>query len=154
MFRKFVASVLLASVTLLQVQPALAQTPGSEPPATPAPSPVVTPAPPAVDVGDCVLRGRSDGSKTSTGGAFGIGVASGLLLGLIGTGIAYFAQGEPSPTAAQSAAIADASCRLAYEDAYGKEGKKKKRSSALTGGLIGTAVIVVAIVASGDSGSE
>jgi hypothetical protein len=101
-----------------------------------------------MDIGDCMLRGTADGKKTSTGGAFTVGITSGFLLGLIGTAIAYVAQGEPRPTQAESAANLGAGCRLAYEDAYGEAGKKKKKNSALLGGLIGTAIIVIVIASS------
>ena len=151
MFRRMVAALLLASVTLLQVQPVLAQTPSPEIPAAPAPAPAAqdsTPATTPVNIGECMLRGTADGKQTSTGGAFTVGVTSGLLLGLIGTAIAYFAQAEPRPTQAQSAANPGSGCRLAYEDAYGEAGKKKKRNSALLGGLIGTTVIVIVIASS------
>ena len=151
MFRRMVAALLLASVTLLQVQPALAQTPSPEIPAAPAPAPAVqdtTPATPQANIGDCALRGRADGEKTSTGGAFTVGITSGLLLGLIGTAIAYVGQAEPKPTQAQSAANPGTGCRLAYEDAFGDAGKKRKRNSALVGGLIGTAIIVIVITSS------
>ena len=153
MFRRMVAALLLASVTLLQVQPVLAQAPSPAVPVAPAPAPAVqdtTPATPPVDIGDCELRGSADGKKTSTGGAFAVGITSGLLLGLIGTAIAYVGQGEPKPTQAQSAANPGTGCRLAYEDAYGKVGKSRKRNSALLGGLIGTAIIVTVIYSSGN----
>jgi len=145
MFRRMVAALLLASVTLLQVQPVLAQTPSPAIPAAPAPVSAVldtTPVTPQANIGDCALRGRTDGEKTSTGGAFLVGVTSGLLLSLIGTAIAYVGQGEPKPTQAQSAANPGTGCRLAYEDAFGKAGKGKKRNSALLGGLIGTAILL------------
>ena len=158
MFRRMVAALLLASMTLLQVQPVLAQTPSPEIPATPAPAvrdttpaPAVrdtTPATAQPNIGDCILRGDEDGQRTSTSGAFTVGITSGILLGLVGTLIAYVAQGEPKPTQAQSAASPGAQCRLLYEDAYGKAGREKKRHSALVGGLIGTGIIVTVILAS------
>jgi hypothetical protein len=145
-----VAALLLASVTLLQVQPVLAQTPSPEIPAAPAPAVQDTmPATTPVNIGECMLRGTADGKKTSTGGAFTVGITSGLLLGLIGTAIAYVAQAEPRPTQAQSAANPGSGCRLAYEDAYGEAGKRKKKNSALLGGLIGSTVIAIVIVSSG-----
>jgi hypothetical protein len=148
-----VAALLLASVTLLQVQPVLAQTPSPAIPVAPAPAPAVqdtTPATPQWNIADCEMRGTADGQKVSTGGAFTVGITSGLLLGLIGTAIAYVGQGEPKPTQAQSAANPGTGCRLAYEDAYGKAGKSRKRNSALIGGLIGTAIIVTVIYSSGN----
>ena len=153
MFRRMVAALLLASVTLLQVQPVLAQTPSPAIPVAPAPAPAVqdsTPAAPQANINDCASRGRADGQNVSTGGAFTVGITSGILLGLIGTVIAYVAQGEPRPTQAQSAANPGAGCRLVYEDAYGKAGKGKKKNSALIGGLLGTAIIVTVIYAGGN----
>lgn len=159
MFRKSVATLLLTSVSLLQIQPALAQTPPADTTAAPAPAaPEPTPAPLLTpeqvgalsNMSDCTLRGRNAGEKVSTGGAFTVGVTCGLLLGLIGTGIAYFTQATPRPTTAEAAAITDPACRLAYEDAYGEAGKPKKKQSALIGGLIGTVVLVVVYSASGN----
>lgn len=153
MFRKLVATLLLGSVSLLQIQPALAQTSPADSTAVPAPA-APTPAPAQVgtssNASDCMERGGTDGARISTGGAFTVGLTCGVLLGLIGTGIAYFTQAEPKPSTNQAAVNTDPACRLAYEDAYGEAGKKKKKRSALIGGLIGTAVIVTVITASGN----
>jgi len=153
MFRKLVATLLLCSVSLLQIQPAFAQTPPADTTAvpapaaaTPAPAPVATPS----NSTECMERGRADGEETSTGGAFAVGVTCGLLLGLIGTGIAYFTQAEPRPTSGEMAMNRDPACRMSYEDAYREAGRKKKKNSALIGGLVGTAVAVAVIVASGN----
>jgi hypothetical protein len=100
----------------------------------------------------CIEKGAHSGSRTSTGGALAIGVVSGVGLGLIGTGLAWAFQGEPLPPAAELNALDSAECRVAYKDSYGEQGKRRKRSAALTGGLIGTAVLLGVVAAS--SGGE
>ena len=145
MAKRLVASILLGSMLLLQAHPVLAQA-AQQAQETQSTSP----APAAkADVNECIEQGKSAGQHTATGGAFGIGLASGLLLGLIGTAIAYAAQGEPEPSVMSKYQTMDPTCRMAYADAFGDMGKKKKRSAALTGGLLGTAVLVVAVLASG-----
>lgn len=103
---------------------------------------------------ECKELGQRDGSKASTGGSFVGGFFGGLLLGLIGTGVAYIAQGKPDAPAAALQSLPSAECRLVYDDSYGTKVQSRKRSAALTGGLIGTAILVVVLVAtSSDSNS-
>lgn len=113
------------------------------------------------DASNLMAQGTADGHATaegvSTGGWFGGGFASGVLLGLIGTGVIWaFAAGSDSePTGALKASIADRSpvYQQGFNEAYRRKLSSKKKSSAVTGGLIGTAVFLVIYVAS-TSGSS
>jgi hypothetical protein len=176
MMKKLISILVIFAMAVAQAGPAFAQTEPQPPPASQTPPPPATQPPPEstpqpvpsntqptqpqstpapdvskTDLSECVERGREDGRHVDTGGSFLGGLVGGVLLGLIGTGIAYVAQGEPDPPATAKYEIKDAQCRLAYDDAYGEQGKKKKRSAALGGGLIGTAVFIVIIVASSSS---
>lgn len=108
-----------------------AQPPEKQPvPAETQPAPATEPT--MLNVNDCIERGKTDGRHASTGGSFFGGFVGGLFLGLIGAGIAYAVQGEPDPPTTSKYNIGgDAQCRMAYSDAYGEEGKKKKRNAAL-----------------------
>ena len=99
----------------------------------------------------CTQMGKADAQDLSTGGSFVGGLAGGLLLGLIGTGIAVLAQSDPEPSAAALSALEREECQYAYTEAFQSKGKSKKRTAALTGGLVGTAVLVVIIVAANSS---
>ena len=100
---------------------------------------------------DCSEQGRDAGNLHSTGGAFTVGVASGVLLGLIGTGGAWLFQGTPEPSSEALQGLDNAECRQAFREAYGQTAKRKKRGAALKGGLLGTAVAVVLILSSSSS---
>jgi hypothetical protein len=92
------------------------------------------------------MQGRTDaGAAHGAGGWFGGGVASGVGLGLIGTGIitGVAALGNPQPR--EAPVDVDASC---YREGYSGRARGKNVTSSLLGGLVGTAVWVV-IVASG-----
>jgi hypothetical protein len=102
----------------------------------------------------CHQQGKEDGSKLGTTGSFIGGLAGGVLLGLIGTGIAVLVQSTPEPSADKLEALEREECRYAYTEAYESKGKGKKRTSALIGGLVGTAVLVGIIVASNSSDSS
>lgn len=138
---KSVTSVLICTMAFGQFQPALAQLPTTVAPRDSTQS--------MQGLQDCILRGRADGLEVSTGGAFGVGLAGGLLLGLVGAAIAYAAQGEPEPNLTRtliSLEGRDPSCVILYSDAFGKAGKKKKQTAALSAGLFGTAILVVLVV--------
>lgn len=98
---------------------------------------------------NCARDGASEGSKYPTGGAFTVGVVSGLLLGLIGTGIAYFAQAEPKASVEETSQLASP-CKEEFQDAYSKKARGKKRNAALWGGLLG-ALTVGIVLASQES---
>ena len=78
------------------------------------------------------------------------GLASGVLLGLIGTAISYAMASSSSPQAEHVPDGVEPSC---YRDGYQSKAKSMNTSNALTGGLLGTALLVVIIV-SASSGSS
>jgi hypothetical protein len=102
---------------------------------------------------ECQERGITDGKQAASGGAFAIGLVSGAALGLVGTLIAWLATGDADPSAAALGKLETAECRMAYTESFQKESKKKKKRSALIGGLIGTGVAVAIIVSTADSGN-
>lgn len=123
-----VASLLLFSMALLQVQPAIAQASAAPAHAPAQTQPSADAAPPSASTfKECCEHGRTDGRHMSTQGAFAIGFGSGLFFGPIGTAVAYTAQSEPEPSARSAQGISDAQCRTAYAGAFGKEGMRKKR---------------------------
>ena len=99
----------------------------------------------------CQARGKEAGKRASTGGSLVGGFAGGVLLGLIGTGIAMAVQGAPEPPANELYQVGQEDCRLFYTEAYKKKLRGRKRTSALLGGLLGTAVAVVIIVSLQDT---
>ncbi|HET9327408.1 MAG TPA: hypothetical protein VFQ05_11580 [Candidatus Eisenbacteria bacterium] len=160
--KKMVSLLLTFTLVLTYALPCWSQTPDSTQ-STPAPPSAVTTATPSSEVpvngkpahtpAEFAEQGKSDARELGTGGAFTIGLVSGIGLGIIGTALAWGFQGEPDPPKAKTEPLPNVESRLAYSDAYGKAGKSKKRGAALVGGLIGTAAIVAVVAASG-SGSE
>ena len=90
---------------------------------------------------DCYLEGKTKGNEISTGGSGVGGFAGGILLGLIGTGIAVLVQSKPDVP--DDILPEDPDCRAAFETGYQDKGRSKKRTAALTGGILGTMVFVV-----------
>ena len=92
----------------------------------------------------CHALGKEDAQDRGTGGSFVGGLAGGVLLGLIGTGIVVLAQSKSDPPAHLLLEIAeeDETCRYTYLESYRSESVSKKRKSALAGGLLGTALFV------------
>ena len=145
----FIFMLLLAASAL----PAAAQQAPDQNPAphTVQPATLSDPAP------DLFAQGTLDGQaaaedKGTAGWAVG-GFVSGVGLGLIGTGVTYAlaAGSKPKPPANKLAAIQspDANYRLAYQNAYESGVKRKRKRSALVGGLVGTATFVAVILATG-----
>ena len=99
----------------------------------------------------CHQMGKLDGGNISTGGSAAAGVAGGILLGLIGTGLVVLLQSDSDPSILSMGNLEGDECRYAYIEAYQNESASKKRKSALIGGLIGTAVLVLIVVASSGS---
>jgi hypothetical protein len=104
-------------------------------------------------VTDLIAKGSLDGkvaaNSRGTGSYFAGGVGYGVLLGLIGTGIGYVLAGHDNvnlPTN-QPFMFSDSSetYRRAFTQAYADRVKAKRKSSALAGGLTGTAIIVVVV---------
>jgi hypothetical protein len=77
------------------------------------------------------------------------GLASGVLLGLIGTAISYAMASSSTPEVGRVPEGAEAAC---YRDGYVSRARSMNSTNALTGGLLGTAVLVL-IVVSASSGT-
>jgi hypothetical protein len=86
--------------------------------------------------------------QQGTGGSMFGGLVGGVLLGLIGTAIAYVAQGPADLPAIQlvEAQKYGSEYTLGIQQGFAEKSKKKKKSAALAGGLLGTAAWI-AIVA-------
>lgn len=102
---------------------------------------------------DCDLdrtRGREAASSrhSSTGWMVG-GFVSGIFLGLIGTAISY---AMASGSSAEVEGMPEGVEPTCYRDGYTAKARGMNTGSALTGGLLGTAVLVL-IVVSASSGS-
>ena len=77
---------------------------------------------------------------------FGAGWAQGLLLSIIGTGIITAVGASSHPEPKEVPAGYDPAC---YRDGYESKAKSKNTVSALTGGLVGTAVLALSILPPG-----
>ena len=85
--------------------------------------------------------GYSYGLQHHSSGGWGVGgFASGFLLGIIGAGLHYAIASGSSP---DPHFIPENVEPLAYRTGYEKAGKKKNKKSSITGGLLGTATVVV-----------
>jgi hypothetical protein len=130
----------LCATLVVGAIPAYAQDPA------PAPPPVVADSSAAA----AVLHGRALAERRGMGGRFAGGFASGILLGLIGTGITYAIAGsdDTSLPALEAARLSttNPAYSLAYQQGYSERLKSRRRSSALTGGLLGTLTFVVIYV--------
>jgi hypothetical protein len=110
------------------------------------------PAPdrPAATMAAGLNAGTQRAETVGSGGYLAGGFASGLLLGLIGTGITYAvaASSDVSLPPLEMTSIADRSPEYiqGFRTGFGDRVKAKRKQSALTGGLLGTAVLVVLVV--------
>jgi hypothetical protein len=130
-------------MALLVVAPAMAQTPDPTRPAVPEVQ--------QRSMAEGVLHGQTLADGRGTGGSFAGGFAGGIFLGLIGTGIAYAAQ-NPSELPMHERVEAQwfgSEYVLGLQQGYADRTRSRKRSSALTGGLLGTATLVVLVMSSG-----
>jgi hypothetical protein len=129
---------------LLAAAPALAQSPAER--QTPSQVEVRS-------MTDGMVAGQMIAGTKGTGGSFAGGFAGGLFLGLIGTGIAYAAQGpaELPLTDRVEAQKFGSEYMLGMQQGFADRSKAKKRSSALTGGLLGTATFVLLLVSAAGS---
>ena len=98
---------------------------------------------------DCE-RSRIEGENQarnahSTSGWFLGGVGSGILLGLIGTGVITAASAMSKPQPKQIPSHVDSVC---YVNGFTKEATTRNIRSAVGGGLVGTVVIVTIIAMS------
>ncbi|MCP3681841.1 MAG: hypothetical protein GY861_04050 [bacterium] len=97
------------------------------------------------------IDGKTAASDNYSGGGwFAGGLASGLVLGLIGAGIitGISQSGDVDPPTMHRMAIKERSdsYRMGYFDGYSKKAKKKRLGNSLVGGILGTAVIVVVLL--------
>ncbi len=148
--RKFVSLVLVVSILSMYCSPAVFAQDFAEPAKE---KEAETPPPPADLSGSwvhCHAKGKADAQERGTGGSFVGGFAGGLLLGLIGAGVVVLAQSKSDPPADFMLQLEEEeeACRYTYIESYRNESVSKKRKSALTGGLIGTAIIVAVILSS------
>jgi hypothetical protein len=98
-----------------------------------------------LDCEESKIKGELNGKEYhSSGGMIVAGVSSGILLGLIGTGIivAVAAGTHPQPDFIPNEDIINESC---YISGYSDSARKKNIYGALGGGLVGTAIIVTVI---------
>jgi hypothetical protein len=93
------------------------------------------------------LAGQTAAMSVGSGGWFGGGFVSGVFLGLIGTGVSYALASSSSAELPPDRRLTITSQPLAYQQAYEKgfadKVRSKRKSSALTGGLLGTATFLV-----------
>lgn len=145
--RRFFPILLLVTFTTLCAAPVLAQ------PEPTTPEEVKEEAPAAASWADCALMGKRHGQNIGTGGSTAGGLIGGVLLGLIGTGVAVLAQSKSEPPAQYLFEMEEkgGECQYAYIEAFNQESIGKKRKAALTGGLIGTAVLLAIVVANSGS---
>jgi hypothetical protein len=145
---------LLNAVALIVVIPAIAVAQAQQ-----QGMPTNPPTQPAALSPDAVTRAQLEGQTAAmnvgTGGWFGGSFASGVFLGLIGTGVSWgLAAGSNAdmpPEKKLTITNPDASYRAFAEKAYGDKVRAKRKSAALKGGLLGTAAFVL-IYASASSG--
>ena len=102
-----------------------------------------------------LIQGEFDGALSaqqnySAGGWLAGGLASGLFLGLIGTGIIYgiSSSGEVSPPISITLMLENkpSEYRSGFYIGYSRKARKQKKSKALTGGLLGTAAFVILVL--------
>jgi hypothetical protein len=100
--------------------------------------------------------GQTAGAKVSTGGWFGGGFVSGLVLTLLGTGIAYAVAADSKVELPPDQRLLITSRPFAYQQAYAdgfrEKVKSKRKSSALKGGLVATSAWVVLFIVASASG--
>lgn len=97
---------------------------------------------------EAIVRGENDAaSKHTSKSWFYGGVASGVLLGFIGTGIltAMSAGSSPRPKV-----IPEGYNEACYINGYSGKARKKNMWSSLGGGLVGTAILAVVVITVAD----
>ena len=99
------------------------------------------------------LQGRAAAEGIGTGGYLAGGLLSGVTLGLIGTGITYAVAAnsgvEVPASEMMMARERGAAYTQAYQEAFRDRVKDKRKSSALIGGLSGTAILLVLVASAG-----
>lgn len=99
----------------------------------------------AVSEMDCYFQGKRQAESLSTAGSTMGGFAGGFFLGILGTVLAVVAQGEPSTPF--YLLPEEKECKLPFVQGYQERGKSRKKTAALTGGVVGTLALVVVLVA-------
>jgi hypothetical protein len=93
------------------------------------------------------VDGQAAATNVGTGGWLAGGYVSGVVLGLIGTAVTWAVAGNTNVELVPDKRLLIANQPLAYqqvyEKAYGDKVRSKRKSSALTGGLLGTATFLV-----------
>ena len=106
---------------------------------------------------EAIAKAKLDGTiaATNVGGWFGRSVVIGALTGLIGTGVTYAVAANSSPELPPEKQLQiskeSAEYRVIFEKAYADKVRSKRKSTALTGGLVGTAAFVVLLISSSGS---
>ena len=97
--------------------------------------------------------GRLAANDAGTGSWLGWGLGSGVLVPFVGPMVVYFMAGSSRATLSteQERAIPRQAIdyRAAYADGYRERLRSRRKDAALKGGLIGTAVVFVTVVALG-----
>ena len=91
------------------------------------------------------------GRNTASGWSFTGGFGAGLVLGVVGTAVAYFGQ-RPDPIPLQEIhriAPKGQDFLAGYTNAFEKSSKEKDQRAALGGGLLGTIVVVTIVLSAG-----
>lgn len=111
------------------------------------------PASTADVVAQGTMDGRSAAEGKGTGSYLAGGIVGGLTLGLIGAGITYAVAAnstvEVPPADLIVARERGAAYTEAYQTAFRVRVRGRRKSSALTGGLVGTAVVVALLASTG-----
>jgi hypothetical protein len=100
---------------------------------------------------DGYVAGERLGEQAAVGGSFLGGLGGGLLLGLIGTGIAWAAQ-SPSDLPVSHAIEAQpygGDYVTGLQSGYAAKTKSRKQGAAIGGGLLGTTIFVFAVLSAG-----
>ena len=103
-----------------------------------------------------IVQAQADGTKSGriigTGGWFAGGFVSGLLLGVIGTGITWALASSSDVQVPPDSRLLIINQPITYQQVYEKsfadKVKMKRKSSALRGGLVGTGIGLVLFIAS------
>jgi len=161
----------LASVQPIAIAASLPPAPAISPTSRTRPAPYIQPSALSasaaaqstfVGAADIVARASLDGARTAdmrgTGSHFAGGFVGGVLLGLIGTVIAYASADADAPDVPIKPppiyADTSATYLLAFRRGYDDRLRARRKSAALGGGLLGTAVAVVAVVSYLNSQSD
>ena len=135
--------LVFAAATFLAVAPAHAQVQQASAPAPSADAELMARA---------QLDGKAAAATVGSAGWFGGGFVGGLVAGLIGTGVTYAIAASSNvevPAERRLLIVSQpATYQQMFEKGYADKVKSKRKSSALTGGLLGTATLVAIVIGS------